>query len=274
MGRFWSLLFLLVPILGVAVFVMAIGHVWPFDNHWFPEDVSDHGHIIDGLFNFILYLTGAIFLATGLALFAFLWKYDASRSAQPVKFVHGSHVLEVVWSILPAATLLFIAIFQMDTWAGAKIERPALLPGPDGITGTVDDSASVEVMGRQFEWRIRYAGPDQILGTSDDLYTVNDLHLPVAEKAVIAIKSMDVLHSFFLPNLRVKQDLVPGMKQYVWFTPTKEGKYDLVCAELCGWGHYKMKGRLTVESRAKYDQWLAELEADQRVSVYQPEEEE
>ncbi len=274
MGRVWSLLFLAVPILGVTIFAMAIGHVAPFQSHWFPEDISEHGHVIDGLFNFIMYLTGAIFVGTGLAMFYFLWKYDAARSAQPVKFVHGSHVLEVVWSILPAATLLFIAIFQMDTWAGSKIEQPALLPGPDGITGTADDSAFVEVTGRQFEWRIRYAGPDQVLGTPDDLYTVNDLHLPVGEKAVIAIKSMDVLHSFFLPNVRVKQDVVPGMKQYVWFTPTKEGMYDIVCAELCGWGHYKMKGRMTVESRNKYDQWLAELDAEQRVSLYQPEEKE
>jgi cytochrome c oxidase subunit 2 len=274
MGRFWSLLFLAVPVLGVAVFALAAGGIWPFDHHWFPEDISERGYIIDDLFNFIMYLTGAIFVATGLAMFVFLWKYDAHQTTKPVKFVHGSHVLEIVWSILPAATLLFIAIFQRDTWAGNKIERPALLPGPDGIVGTPDDSAAVEVTGRQFEWRIRYAGRDQILGTPDDLYTVNDLHLPVNEEAAIAIKSMDVLHSFFLPNVRVKQDVVPGMKQYVWFKPTKDGQYDIVCAELCGWGHYKMKGRLTVESRDKYEQWLNELESEHRLSVFQPSEEE
>ena len=107
----------------------------------------------------------------------------------------------------------------------------------------------VEVTGRQFEWRVRYAGTDRTLGTPDDLYTVNDLHVPLDEKTVVAIKSEDVLHDFFLPNLRVKQDVVPGMKQYVWFKPLKQGTYDIVCAELCGWGHYKMKGRLTIESR-------------------------
>ena len=100
----------------------------------------------------------------------------------------------------------------------------------------------------------------EILGTPDDLYTVNDLHLPVNEEVVIAIKSKDVLHSFFLPNVRVKQDVVPGMKQYVWFKPVKEGTYDIVCAELCGWGHYKMKGRMTVESRPQY-RTLAETTA-------------
>jgi cytochrome c oxidase subunit 2 len=125
-------------------------------------------------------------------------------------------------------------------------------------------------MGRQFEWRIRYAGQDEILHTPDDLFTVNDLHLPVDETATLSVTSMDVLHDFFVPNLRVKQDVVPGMKQYVWFTPLKTGVYDIVCAELCGWGHYKMKGRMVVESRQKYEQWLAELDIEQNQSSYTP----
>jgi cytochrome c oxidase subunit 2 len=270
MGRFWSLLFLLVPILGVAVFVLAATDTWPFQNHWFPEDISENGFIIDKLFNFIMYLTGAIFIATGLALFWFLWKYDASQNTEQVKFVHGSHMLELVWSILPAAALLFIAIFQMDSWAGAKVNRPELAPGWDQRVGTEDDTALVEVTGRQFEWRIRYAGQDEILHTPDDLFTVNELHLPVDEKATLSIKSMDVLHDFFVPNLRVKHDLVPGMKQYIWFKPVKTGVYDIVCAELCGWGHYKMKGRLVVESRPRYEQWLAELEAEQNTASFTP----
>ncbi len=266
--RSWALLFLLIPILGVLVFAVAASNSWPLQDHWFPEDISRDGHIIDGLFNFIMYLTGAIFVGTGIAMFVFLWKYDAKQNTEGVRYMHGSHTLEVVWSILPAATLLFIAIYQMDTWAGSKVERPALLPGPDGIVGTADDSASVQVTGRQFEWRIQYAGRDDELGTPDDLYTVNDLHLPVGEEAVIAIKSMDVLHSFFLPNVRVKHDVVPGMKQYVWFTPTKEGTYDIVCAELCGWGHYKMKGRMTIESRQQYNDWLNQLETEQNLAEF------
>lgn len=268
MGRFWSLLFLLVPILGVAVFALAVANRWPFEDTWFPEDISRNGHVIDGLFNFIMYLTGAIFIATGLALFYFLWRYDAAKNVDEVQFMHGSHTLEVVWSIIPAAVLLFIAIYQMDTWAGTKVSRPDLLPGPDGVVGTADDSAAVQVTGRQFEWRIQYAGSDGILGTPDDLYTVNDLHVPVNEDVVIAIKSMDVLHNFFVPNVRVKHDVVPGMKQYVWFNPVKEGTYDIVCAELCGWGHYKMKGRMTVESRSQYEKWLKQLQADQNLAEF------
>ena len=266
MGRFWSLLFLSVPILGVAVFAYAaVSETGLMANHWFPEDISEHGHVIDKLFLFILALTGIIFVGTGLVLFAFLWKYDADKTnGQPVAFVHGSHVLEVVWSILPAATLFFIAIYQMDAWATAKMRRPM------AADGKTHKPPTAEVTGRQFEWRIRYPGPDGVLGNRDDLFTVNDLHIPVDEEIVLSVKSEDVLHSFFLPNLRVKQDVVPGMQQYVWFKPLREGYYDIVCAELCGWGHYKMKGRVTVESASKFKSWLTQLESEQNQAAYEP----
>ena len=260
MGRFWSLLFLLVPILGVACFVFAMADIGPFKGHWLPSNINPDRDVIDSLFMFILYLTGIIFVATGLALFWYLWKYDADRSAEPVKFTHGSHVLEVVWSILPAATLLFIAIYQMNAWADSKMRRPIESAGNDGIEGTKDDvfkQPLAEVTGYQFGWRVRYPGPDNEYYTTDDMVLTNNLHVPVDEEVTLAIKSDDVLHSFFLPNLRVKQDVVPGMKQHVWFKANRTGSYDIVCAELCGWGHYKMKGQITVDSREEYDEWMA-----------------
>ena len=125
---------------------------------------------------------------------------------------------------------------------------------------------TVEVTARQFEWRLRYPGPDGEIGTIDDIHHVNDLHIPVDEEILVDLKSMDVLHSFFLPELRVKQDAVPGMKIPVWFKALEPGEYDLVCAELCGWGHYKMKGRLTVQSREDYDAWLEELRVAQEAT--------
>jgi cytochrome c oxidase subunit 2 len=272
MGRFWSILFLVVPIVGVGLFVWPMADLWPMQGHWLPEDVSSHGHVIDGLFMFILVLTGVIFLATGIALFWFLWKYDAAKNPQPVTFTHGSHTLEVVWSILPAATLVFIAIYQMNAWADAKMRRP-MLAGADGKLGTPDDVLKpeiAEITGRQFEWRIRYAGNDGVVGTEDDVQVVNDLHLPVDEEIVLKIKSQDVLHSFFLPNLRLKQDVVPGMQQYVWFQANKTGAFDIVCAELCGWGHYKMRGRITLESRADFDRWLAQAYEEQTRDSFTP----
>lgn len=265
MGRFWSLLFLLVPILGVGVFVWAMADWWPMQGHWLPLNINPSGQVIDNLFLFILYLTGVIFIGTSLALFWFMWKYDAARNTEPVQYTHGSHTLEVVWSILPAATLLFIAIYQMNAWAREKMIRP--------MQGDRVKPPLAEVTGRQFEWRIRYAGADGVIGTPDDLHVVNDLHLPVNDEIVLEIKSADVLHSFFLPNARVKQDVVPGMLQYVWFKPTREGTYDIVCAELCGWGHYKMRGRMTVESKEKFDKWYQSKMDEQNQASYTPVEE-
>ena len=287
MGKFWSLLFLLVPILGTGLFVVAAADLAPLQGHWLPEDVSTHGHAIDSLWDFILYLTGVIFIITGLLLFWFLWRYDAASNADPVKFTHGSHTLEVCWSVLPTVILLFIAIHQMNVWADAKLRRPTdpgqdgrvgtmddpMLPGADGQLGTDDDVAQFKpalckVTGRQFEWRLQYSGPDRELGTSDDLFLVNDLHVPVDEDVVLLITSEDVLHSFFLPNMRVKQDVVPGMSQYAWFKAKQSGSYDIVCAELCGWGHYKMKGRLTVESRDEFDAWYQRKYQEQETSEF------
>lgn len=246
MGKFWSLLFLLVPIFGVWMFWWA-----PGAGLGMPRDISEHGYQIDHLYYFILWLTGVAFVATEVVLFYFLWKYDGATNREPVKFTHGSHNLEIIWTVLPAATLLFIAIYQMNAWAEVKMDRPNM-------------PATVEVMGRQFEWRIRYPGQDGQLGTSDDLYHVNELHVPLDEQVLVHLKSQDVLHDFFLPHLRIKQDAVPGMLIPVWFRATEVGTYDLVCAELCGWGHYKMKGELVVEPRAQYEAWLAELAEQQQ----------
>lgn len=264
MGRFWSLLFLSVPILGVLTFVWAMADLWPMKGHWLPANIGGtEAQAIDGLFLFILGLTGIIFVITGLLFFWFLWKYDAAVTTEPVKYYHGSHQLEIIWSVIPAATLLFIAIFQMDAWARAKVYRPEIAPG-------IPRPPLAEITGRQFEWRIRYAGKDGIVGTQDDVLKVNDLHLPINEDVVLLIKSQDVLHSFFLPHLRVKQDVVPGMQQFVWFKANRTGKYDIVCAELCGWGHYKMRGRMVVQSRAEFEKWLEQAWQEQEVSSFAP----
>jgi cytochrome c oxidase subunit 2 len=151
-NRFWALLFLLVPVLGVATFAVA-----PYFHHWFPRDISEHGRVIDQLFMFILWLTGVVFIATEGALFFFMWKYNAGSNREPVKFSHGSHSLEVVWTILPTVTLLFIAIYQMNAWADAKMRKP-------------DIPITAEISGRQFNWDVRYPGRDGELYTPDDIF--------------------------------------------------------------------------------------------------------
>lgn len=246
MRRFWSILFLLIPILGVATFIAA-----PYYNIWFPKDVSEHGHTIDSLFMFILWLTGIVFVATEVTLFWFMWKYDEKSTKEPVKYSHGSHALELVWTILPAATLLFIAIYQMEAWASAKMDPPDIAP-------------IVEVTGRQFNWDFRYPGPDNELYTEDDIVrTDGKLYLPVNEEVKLRITSLDVLHSFFLPNMRMKQDVIPGMEQSMWFKAKETGGYDIVCAELCGWGHYKMKGRVYFLPRDEFEMKLEEMRLEQ-----------
>jgi len=250
----WSFLFMLVPLLGIAVFAVA-----PYTQYWLPKDISEHGRTIDHLFYFILWLTGLVFLGTEVVLFWFIWKYDAKHHSEPIKYTHGSHSLEVVWTILPAATLLFIAIYQMDAWAASKVRVPTVIE--NGVEKIKKPTA--EVTGRQFEWRMRYPGPDGDLYTEDDLYDVNVLHVPQGEEVMLVIKSEDVLHSFFLPNLRIKQDVVPGLRQAVWFQANEPGNFDIVCAELCGWGHYKMKGQIVVEPRSDYEEFLDRLHREQ-----------
>ena len=258
MKNFWSFLFLLVPIGGVVTFLVA-----PYFNIWLPKDISEHGRVIDSLFMFILYLTGAVFVVTQLVLFYFSWKYNRENSGDDVRFSHGSHALEIVWTILPAVTLLFIAIFQMEAWANAKMRPPNLDP-------------IVEVTGRQFNWDFRYPGPDGELYTQDDIVrTDGKLYLPYNETVMLRITSADVLHSFFLPNVRMKQDVVPGMKQSMWFKAKETGEYDIVCAELCGWGHYKMKGRVFFMERDEFDAKLEEMRQEKEtMRVELPEDEE
>ena len=170
MGRFWSLLFLLVPILGVAAFVWA-----PGAGYWLPRrhlgarppdrplvDVHPGAD------------RAGVRRHRGACCSGSCGGTTAPRTRDPVKFTHGSHNLEVVWTILPAATLLFIAIYQMNAWADVKIRNP-------GDRAAV----TVEVTGRQFEWRLRYPGKDGKLGTPDDIYHVNDLHVPVNEEILV-----------------------------------------------------------------------------------------
>ncbi len=262
-AKFWCFVFLLVPIFGVGVFLYGAS---PLVRIWLPSDASENGHNIDSLFMLILWLTGIVFIATETTIFWFLWKYNAEANPNRAKFTHGSHTLEVVWTIIPAVTLLFIALFQMNAWAEAKMRVPHVPP-----PGQPDPNVfEVEVQARQFEWRIRYPNDQGLFGVPGELFTVNDMHVPVNKMVLVHLKSQDVLHSFFLPNMRVKQDAVPGMTIPVWFEPIEVGVYDIVCSQLCGWGHYKMKGRLTVDTEADFRAWRADLAKHQNATLPPP----
>jgi cytochrome c oxidase subunit 2 len=116
----------------------------------------------------------------------------------------------------------------------------------------------VQVTAKQFNWEILYPGPDGKIGTADDLQMDNELHVPVGKVVRVTLKAKDVIHSFFLPNLRLKQDAVPGREIQAWFEATKPGRYEIPCAELCGFGHSGMLGHLTVHTADDYDKWVKE----------------
>jgi cytochrome c oxidase subunit 2 len=256
--RYWSLVFALVAVLCVAAFAYA-----PFHPDWwlpagpdkalgFWHSASSAGKEIDALFVIILVITGVVFIGTQVAMVWAAWKY-ADAPGRIAVYFHGSQRMEIIWTIIPAAVLVFIALYQMGTWADIKFK------------GAVPKIAPLaEVTGRQFQWVMRYPGGDGKIGNGDDVYRVNDLHFVKGEPTLIYLKSADVLHSFFLPALRIKQDAVPGLRIPVWFDTDQAGHYELVCAELCGWGHYKMRGNVTVHAtRAEFDDWMRNVTREQ-----------
>lgn len=263
MRKVWPLFFLAWPIIAIVWAWVSPSYKW-----WFHlPSQSPLGKEIDNLFYLILAIVTVVFIGTNLAMFYCLWKFSDPTPGEKGAFTHGSHILEMVWTITPAGVLLFISLYQMDVWARYRMIK------------TFDKEAVqhplAEVTARQFEWRIRYPAAGRKFKSKaevnewlkqpspDDLYTVNDLHCPTNKPVLIHLRTEDVLHSFFIPDLRIKQDAVPGLVIPVWFEASRKNKHDLICAELCGWGHYKMKGQISAESDQEFDLYLKDLAAQQ-----------
>jgi len=209
-----------------------------------PEDVSTFGHEIDSLFHLIYYITAATFIVVTVLMIVFLVMYR-DRGGRRATYSHGNTTLEIIWTIIPAAILIVLSFMSVSTWAKIKRHAP-------------DSDFELQVTAKQFNWEVAYPGPDGKLGTPDDVKFDNDIHVPVHKVVRIHLTSNDVIHSFFLPNLRLKQDAVPGRSILVWFEVTKTGKYELPCAELCGFGHSGMKGWLFVHTPEEYAAWAQE----------------
>lgn len=208
-----------------------------------PENVSTYGGQIDGLFYLILWITGVIFVLVEVLLLFFLFRYRR-REGQPAHYTHGSNRLEVIWTIVPAIICVVLALMSRRSWAEIKQSMP-------------QGAMNVEILAEQFAWNLRYAGSDGKLNTADDVVSLNQLHIPVGRPVIVSLRSKDVIHSFFLPEFRVKQDAVPGMTTRIWFEATRVGNWEITCAELCGLGHYRMKGFITVDSPEDFEKWLA-----------------
>ena len=209
-----------------------------------PVSVSTFGPSIDRLFDIIYYVTGITFILVQGALLAFVVLYR-QRPGRRATYTHGNTTLEIVWTVTPAVLLILMAVVSRSVWAEIKEHVP-----PSDI--------NLQVTAKQFNWEIAYPGPDGQLGTEDDVTMDNDFHVPVNHTIRILLKSRDVIHSFFIPNFRFKQDAVPGHEIPVWFKVTKAGKYEVPCAELCGFGHSGMKGWIFVDEKSAYDTWAAE----------------
>jgi len=211
---------------------------------WLPENVSTFGGEIDSLFYLIYYITAATFILVTVLMIIFLVMYR-ERPGRRATYTHGNTSLEIIWTIIPAAILIVLSFMSVSTWAKVKRQAP-------------ESDFELQVVAKQFNWDVVYPGADGKFGTDDDVKFDNDLHVPVNKVVRIQLSAKDVIHSFFLPNLRLKQDAVPGRTILVWFEATKPGKYEIPCAELCGFGHSGMKGWLHVHTPEDYKKWAEE----------------
>jgi cytochrome c oxidase subunit 2 len=257
MALLLALFFAAVGTVTVGIF---LAKVW-----WLPELISVHGAAIDDQMVMTLIIAGTVFFLAQIALGYFIWKFRGQGGK--ASNWHENPKLEFTWTAITLVIFLSLGISGNRIWA-----QYFQTPVPK-------DAVMVELTAQQFAWNIRYPGADGVLGRTnpaliddaagnyigldpkdpagkDDVITQNLMAIPVNRPIRLMLRSKDVTHSFFVPQLRVKQDAVPGLSIGVSFTATKIGEYEIACAELCGMQHYKMRGRLLVMTQADFDQWL------------------
>lgn len=262
--RLWSLLFCSVPGLATVTFLMATNGVWPLTACPLPPSLSDAGDAIDRLYYGIHWVAVVVLIGTLSAIGFVLWRFDHRRQPErKAKYFSHNGALEFAWTLIPGIILVLLAISQMDAWAENKMVRPTV-----SVAGqNVAVAPLVLVKAKQFGWEFHYPGPDGRIKTADDLYVEGLLVVPSNQDVVLQLESRDVIHSFFVPELRLKQDVVPGMSQLTWFHANQTDEVDILCAELCGWGHYKMKATLRIVSRSEFDAYINQLQSSYEAPV-------
>lgn len=268
-------------LLGIALIAGIYGVYWsysvqgPMSMH---ESASVHGLDIDYMFNITLILTTIVFILTHIALFGFSFKYRGSENRKAYFYPHNNS-LERIWTIIPAIVLTVLVLLGFFTWRG--ITNVSLEDQKKAI--------NIEVTGEQFKWSLRYSGADNQIGSRNYKLTtptnglgidfkdqkswddklVSEIVIPVNKPVRFTVGSKDVLHSFYLPDFRAQINAVPGMPTHFQFTPrlttaevrvernNPEYNYVLLCAKVCGAGHYNMQAKVTVVSEAEYATWLA-----------------
>jgi cytochrome c oxidase subunit II len=212
---------------------------------WLPENVSTYGRDIDWLFHLIYYITGVTAILVFVTMLVFLVMYR-DRPGRRARYTHGNATLEIVWTVVPALILVVLTFLSVPAWSKIKMTAP---PPSDFV---------LQVTAKQFNWQVTYPGADGKFGTADDKTLLDEMHVPVNKVVHVHLRSQDVIHSFFVPQFRMKQDAVPGREIVQWFEATKTGKYELPCAELCGFGHSGMRGWIYVHTPDEYTKWAAE----------------
>jgi cytochrome c oxidase subunit II len=249
---------------GLATLVLVVVATFYFTKTWLPPLKSDR-IAIDHALAITLAVTGLVFIITNLMLAWFGYAYQDGPGAKAA-YWHDSPRLEMTWTLVTAGILAIFLFNALSLWAKVTAPPPA-------------DAVLIEVTGQQFAWNVRYPGKDGVLGrtdhlqasqdnpiglvkddpaSKDDLLLLNQMYLPKDRPVRVQVRSMDVIHSFFLPNFRVKQDAMPGMTIDIWFTPTELGDFEIACAEHCGLGHYRMRGAVHVVAAADLDKVVAE----------------
>ncbi len=267
MGKLFAVVLVLIAI---ASAIPIINHTWKM-----PEDISTQGHYIDEQITDTMAEAGLAFLAAQFVLAFFVFRFADRKDAGKIKsFPGGAKVMVAAAVILVGTEVLALGILGQRAWAGQYFSPPAA------------DAMTVQAQAGQFAFYFRYPGPDGKLGpqhpekidegsqnffgldpehdveSRDDIVTA-ELGIPVGKEVRLLMHSKDVGHSFYVRELRVQQDFVPGLDLMVHFTATKPGKYEIVCTQLCGLGHYNMKAYLDVMSPQDYDAWL-KLKASQQ----------
>lgn len=233
-----------------------------------PPIASAHGYEIDQMIYIVHGLMFVLFIGWGIFFIVALIKFN--RRVNPKANYHGvqSHISSTLEVAVVIAEVILLAAFSIPFWAKHVNSFP-----------NRPDALEVRVTAEQFAWNIHYPGKDGKFGKTslklmdqqsnpigldvsdpnakDDLTTVNQMHIPVGRPVIVYLSTKDVIHSFGIPVMRVKQDVLPGMLIQTWFTPTKTGQWEIVCGQLCGIGHYRMKGFLTVHAEKDYEDWLA-----------------
>jgi len=207
---------------------------------------SSFASTIDNVIIVVAILGGFWFFVAEGVLFYFIFKYR--RAANPTaSYITGEKKEEKKWIHIPHNLIIFcdliVIFFAVRAWYIVKQDLP---PADE----------TIRVIGQQWSWRVIHPGADKTIGTADDVEMVDELRLKVDTTYHFKLESVDVLHSFSIPVFRLKQDAVPGRVITGWFRPTKIGRYDLQCAEMCGIGHGIMMGEILVESEEDHNKWL------------------